>query len=65
MEALGVPATVVITTPFQGLAASFAASRGAPGYPVVAVPHPLASKSSEELRRIAADMADRVQSRLI
>lgn len=65
MEQLGVPATVVITEPFQGLAASFAKNLGAPGYPPVMVPHPVSSKDMDHLRALAAAVADAVAARLL
>jgi hypothetical protein len=60
-----VPATLVLTEPFIGLAASFAATLGLPGYPVVALPHPVATKTDDELRELAARFADVVVQRLI
>ena len=65
LEELGVPATVVITEPFQGLAASFADNLGVPGYPPVVVPHPVASKDMAHLRALAVSVADAVAARLL
>jgi len=48
---------VVITEPFQGLAATFAAALGTPGYHVVTVPHPISSKDDERLAAIAGSVA--------
>jgi len=53
MEALGVAATVVITEPFQGLVASYAARLGAPGYPCLVLPHPISSRTDDELAALA------------
>jgi hypothetical protein len=65
MEERGIPSTVVLTEPFQGLAAAFAANLGMPGYPGVVVPHPVASKSDADLDRLAAGVADAVLARLL
>jgi hypothetical protein len=48
-----VPASVVITEPFQGLVQSFAATLGLPAYHAVVVPHPVASRTLDELRATA------------
>lgn len=45
-----------MTDPFQGLAARFGATLGAPAYPTVMVPHPISTKDPAFL----ADLADRV-----
>lgn len=45
-----------MTDPFQGLAARFGATLGAPAYPTVMVPHPISTKAPAFL----ADLADRV-----
>lgn len=46
------PATVVLTEPFQGLATSYAGTLGAAGYPFVVVPHPIATRDEEDLRGV-------------
>src|SRR5580658_1707503 len=53
-EQAGVAATAIITEPFQGLVASYAARLGAPGYPVVVLPHPVSSLSDSELAAVAS-----------
>jgi hypothetical protein len=53
-EQAGIAATAVITEPFQGLVASYASRLGAPGYPVVVLPHPLSSRSDSELATLAS-----------
>jgi hypothetical protein len=58
LERHGVPATVVITEPFRGLAAEHAARAGAPGYHTLVVPHPIWSRSDAELQRFADGIAD-------
>lgn len=65
IEQLGTPATLVITEPFQGLAASFSATLGLPGYHNVQVPHPIASKDPEDLRELAKRVVATVESQLI
>jgi hypothetical protein len=64
LEALGVPAAVVITEPFTGLVGSFSRNLGAPGYPPMVVPHPISSKDDEHLRRMAEAVADAVAVQL-
>jgi hypothetical protein len=55
---------VVLTEPFQGLAATFAANLGAPGYPSITVPHPIATRDDAALDAIAAQVADDLVIRL-
>lgn len=43
----------MLTEPFQGLAATFAANLGVPGYHAVVVPHPVSSRNEDQLRAIA------------
>jgi hypothetical protein len=57
LERLGVPATVLITEPFQRPIAAFAAGLGMPGYRTVVLPHPLSSRDTDYLRRVAEDAA--------
>jgi hypothetical protein len=64
MERRGRPATVVISEPFTGLIASFSGKLGAPGYPVTVVPHPVSSRSAEDLANLAARVAQRVAGHL-
>ena len=65
IEQQGTPATLLITEPFQGLAASFAGTLGMSGYHNVTVPHPIASKDEARLRDLAAKIADTVAAQLI
>ena len=52
------PAAVLITDPFRSICEAFAPTIGAPGYPsLIAVPHPVASRSDEELYRLACSAA--------
>ena len=55
----------MITEPFQGLAASFSATLGLPGYHNSQVPHPIASKGEDQLRALASRVASTVASQLI
>jgi hypothetical protein len=64
LEALGVPAAVVVTEPFTVLVGSFARTLGAPGYPPMVVPHPISSKDDEHLRKMADGVADAVAAQL-
>ena len=65
IEELGTPATVMITEPFQGLAASFAAVLGMPGYHNLQVPHPIASKDLDVLRTMAKSVVDAAAAQLV
>lgn len=53
-----------MTEPFQGLAARFGATLGAPAYPSVMVPHPIATKDEAYLADLAERVADEVTARL-
>jgi hypothetical protein len=58
LEEAGVPATVLITEPFQGIVASHAARLGAPGYHALVVPHPVWSQDDDGLEALARQVAD-------
>lgn len=58
MEAAGVPSTVLVTEVFVSTVARFSDVLGAPGYHHLAVPHPVATKSSEHLRGLARGVVD-------
>jgi hypothetical protein len=64
IEEQGTPATLMITEPFQSLAASFAVTLGMAGYHNVMVPHPISSRDEEQLRKLAAQVADSVAAQL-
>ncbi len=64
IEERGTPATVLITEPFPTIVASHAAKLGAPGYHCAVVPHPVYGKSEQELRALAASVADSVLAQL-
>lgn len=59
------PAAVIITEPFQGLTASYAAKLDAPGYPPVVLPHPISTKDAETVRRLGARAVPDVLERLM
>ena len=54
----------IVTEPFAETARAVAEANGLPGYPVLLVPHPIASDGDEELRRKAEAAAPRVASLL-
>lgn len=58
LERHGVPATVLITDVFVPTVARFSDVLGSPGYHSLVVPHPVAVKPTEHLRRLAAGVAD-------
>jgi len=64
LERLGVPATVVITAPFQGLAARTAAGFGVPAYHTLVVPHPIATRDPEFVRTVAHGLQQAVWTQL-
>ena len=64
LEARGVPAALVVTEPFVDVAARFAPTVGAPGYPSAAVPHPISSVDEDDLRKYASAVADKVATLL-
>jgi hypothetical protein len=64
MEQRGVPATVLITEPFQTVVASNAAKLGAPGYHNLTVPHPIWGKDEEELRELARSVLGKAIAQL-
>lgn len=64
MERHGVPAAVIITEPFQGYVTQFAATYGAPGYPLTVIPHPIARVGQERLREVAGNVVDVITHQL-
>ena len=63
-ERAGVPATVLITDVFVAHVARFAVNLGAPGYHNLVVPHPAATKSDDELRRLARSVTSAARDQL-
>jgi hypothetical protein len=56
VEAAGVPTVTVTSEAFVELGRREAAAFGMPDLPCVVVPHPVAHRPPEELRRLAADV---------
>ncbi len=56
----GAPATVVITTPFQKLAALTSANLGLSGFGVMVIEHPVWTRNDAWIERVAADLSDRL-----
>ena len=65
LEKRGVPTVVICTEPFITSADAMAALGGVPDYPYVVVPHPLGSRTMEQLRELAAAAAPDVLSILL
>jgi hypothetical protein len=55
LERAGVPAVSICTDSFRLSAAAMAKVYGFPGYEYVAVPHPVASLSGEQIRARVSD----------
>src|SRR3712207_5283324 len=64
LERAGVPSTVLITDVFVSHVARFAVNLGAPGYHNLVVPHPAATKSDDELRRLALSVSSAARDQL-
>jgi hypothetical protein len=64
LEKLGTPASAVITEPFVPLVEKFARTAGMPGYHNVVLPHPVATRSDEEVRSLVAGVADQIAEQL-
>ncbi len=56
----GVPTAVIVTTPFVGLATTIADSLGLPTEALVEVPHPVNILTTDELERLADEVAPRL-----
>jgi hypothetical protein len=54
LERAGIPAVSICTSAFRITAEAMARSLGFPGYQYVTVPHPVASRTQEEIDEIAA-----------
>jgi hypothetical protein len=64
LEEAGVPATVLITEPFQGIVATHAAKLGAPGYHALVVPHPIWSRDEAGMEALARQVVDAAVAQL-
>ncbi len=54
LERAGIPAVSICTSAFRITAEAMARSLGFPGYQYVTVPHPIASRTAQEIDEIAA-----------
>ena len=54
LERAGIPAVSICTHAFRITAEAMARSLGFPGYQYVTVPHPIASRTQQEIDEIAA-----------
>jgi hypothetical protein len=63
-EGCGVPATVLVTDVFVSHVARFAVNLGAPGYHSLVVPHPVATKTDDQLRHLALSVAPAARAQL-
>ncbi len=64
-EKRGIPAAVVITSPFAATADAMARLAGMPGYRYAVVPHPIGSLGPAEIRTRADQVAASVESLLL
>jgi len=62
MEAQGVPAVAVVTTPFRNTGEAMAESWGMRGYPFLDTPHPIANLTSAELDDRADHLAEAIEA---
>jgi hypothetical protein len=56
-EERGIPGIAVVTEPFRQTGTAMAATWGLPGFPFLAVPHPIANLGDADLDAIAARLA--------
>jgi hypothetical protein len=59
-EKRGIPSAAIVTDPFVETAKAMAQSWGAPEYPFVTVPHPVANLSESELDQRAKEVTPKV-----
>ena len=64
-EKRGIPASVIITTPFVPTAVGIAELAGMPGYPHAVIPHPVGSLRAAEVRQRADTAAAAVEALLL
>jgi len=64
LERLGIPASLLITEPFQEIVDSVCPTLGAESYPTVALPHPVSALEQPELAVLAKSVVDLVSSQL-
>ncbi len=64
-EKAGVPAATICTDIFETTARSMATMWGAPSFPIVFTPHPIAELSREQLRARAEEMIEEIEAILL
>lgn len=64
LELAGLPTAVICTEAFARTGRAMAEVWGAPEYPLVIVPHPLSSRTADELHALAEALAPRVEEAL-
>ena len=65
MEQQGRPAVTVVTEAFEAAAVARAAALGLPDHPRVSVAHPLASRRSDEVERMATTAVASVAAAIV
>jgi hypothetical protein len=60
LESRGVPAVAVLTEVFANLGATAARARGYADLRTVVLPHPMETRTAEEIRSIAAERLDEI-----
>lgn len=65
LEALGIPAIAICTTPFESGAKAMANLGGMPDYPFAIVQHPIGSLTPEQIRERAVEAAPQVIGSLL
>lgn len=65
LERIGIATAALITEPFVGSAKAMGASQGAPNFPWVTVPHPIATQTDDVLAQWAKAALPEVVSLLL
>lgn len=65
LEQAGVPATAIVTEPFEPTGRAMAERWGNPGYPILVMPHPIANLPEAELDRRAREVVAGVAKLLL
>lgn len=65
LQKKGIPTVTVVTSEFVSLARFHAKARGFPDLPLVVVPHPFNTLSSDEVLRIAEEKFDELIACLV
>jgi len=64
MERLGVPASLLITEPFQDIVDAVCPTLGAESYPTAVLPHPVSILDQQQLADLAESIVDLVAAQL-